>query len=69
MRRPTGIHEVEVAGSILGPSTYLSFSLPTADLSRAVSYWRKYRHLILVNRLGSLPRYSVDMALIMLTGT
>ena len=36
-------------------------SLPTADSSRAiVSYWRKYIH-VLVNRLGILPRNSVDM--------
>ena len=35
-------------------------SLPTADPSRAVgSYWQKDVHLVLVNRLGSLPRNSV----------
>ena len=34
--------------------------LPTADSSRtAVSYWRMDVHLVLVNRLGSLPRNSV----------
>ena len=41
-------------------STYFSFSL--ADPRRAVvSYWRKYVHEVLVNRLGglSLPRKSV----------
>ena len=32
-------------------------SLPTADSSRA---WRKYGHLVLVNRLRSLPRNSAD---------
>ena len=32
-------------------------SLPTADSSRpVVSYWQKYGHSVLVNRLGSLPR-------------
>ena len=31
-------------------------SLPTADSRKA---WRKYGHLVLVNRLGSLPRNSV----------
>ena len=40
---------------------FLSHSLPTSDSSRAtVSYLRKYGHLVLVNRLGSLPRNSVD---------
>ena len=46
--------------------------LPTADSSRAVvSYWRNDVHLVLVNRLGSLPRNSVvrltdhlDMAIV-----
>ena len=39
------------------------------------SYWLKYEHLVLVNRLGSLPRNSVDrltdrldMTLIVLNG-
>ena len=32
----------------------------TADSSRTVvSYWQKNVHLVLVNRLGSLPRNSV----------
>ena len=41
------------------PHTFVS---PSADLKRAVvSYWRRYVHLVLVNRLGgpSLPRNSV----------
>ena len=41
------------------PHTFVS---PSADLRRAVvSYWRKYVHEVLVNRLGSLslPRKSV----------
>ena len=41
--------------SFLRPS-----SLPTADSSRAVvSHWQKGVHLVLVNRLGRLPRNSV----------
>ena len=39
-----------------------NFVSPSADLRRAVvSYWRKYVHEVLVNRLGglSLPRKSV----------
>ena len=36
-------------------------SLPTADSRRAHSYWRKYGQLVLVNRLGSLSRNSVDL--------
>ena len=47
----------EVLGSIPGLATYFRFS--SAD-SRGVvvSYWRKYVHEVLVNRLGglSLPR-------------
>ena len=69
MRRPTGVQEA--AGSILGPAAsfveiwtrnnFYGHSLPTADSSRAVvSYWRKYGHLVQVNRLGSLSRNSVD---------
>ena len=41
------------------PHTFVS---PSADSRRAVvSYWRKYVHKVLVNRLGgqSLPRKSV----------
>ena len=41
------------------PHTFVS---PSADTRRAgVSYWRKYVHEVLVNRLGglSLPRKSV----------
>ena len=59
-----------VAGSILGSGNILLWrlvgnhfyghSFPTTDSSRAVvSYWRKDVHLVLVNRLGSLPRNSV----------
>ena len=50
----------EVLGSIPGLATYFRFS--SADSRRAiVSYWRKYVHEVLVNRLGdlSLPRKSV----------
>ena len=44
----------EVLGSIPGLATYFRFSA-------VVSYWRKYVHKVLVNRLGdlSLPRKSV----------
>ena len=48
----------EVLGSVW-PHTFVS---PSADSRRAVvSYWRKYVHKVLVNRLGglSLPRKSV----------
>ena len=41
---------------------YFRFSMPSADLRRAVaSYWHKYVHEVLVNRLGgiSLSRKSV----------
>ena len=51
--------EPEVPGSIPGPATFVSLS---ADSRRVVvSCWRKYVHLVLVNRLGglSLPRKSV----------
>ena len=49
-----------VLGSIPGLATY--FRSPSAFSRRAVvSYWRKYVHKVLVNRLGglSLPRKSV----------
>ena len=49
-----------VLGSIPGLATYFRFS--SRFLRRAVvSYWRKYVHDVLVNRLGglSLPRKSV----------
>ena len=49
-----------VLGSIPGLATY--FRSPSAFSRRAVvSYWRKYVHEVLVNRLGglSLPRKSV----------
>ena len=49
-----------VLGSIPGLATYFRFS--SAFSRRAVvSYWRKYVHEVLVNRLGglSLPRKSV----------
>ena len=50
----------EVLGSIPSLATY--FVSPSADSRRAVvSYWPKYEHEVLVNRLGglSLPRKSV----------
>ena len=54
------IQEPEVQGSIrVQPHTSVS---PSADSRRAdVSYWQKYVHEVLVNRLGglSLPRKSV----------
>ena len=53
-------HKSEVLGSIPGQATY--FISPSADSRRAiVSYWRKYVHKVLVNRLWglSLPRNSV----------
>ena len=48
--------------SLLRTSLLSSFLDPSAFLRRAVvSYWRKYVHKVLVNRLGglSLPRKSV----------
>ena len=51
---------LEDPGSIPGPATYFRFSFRC--LRRAVvSYWQKYVHEVLVNRLGglSLPRKSV----------
>ena len=44
-----------------GPLTYESGALPIALRGPAVSFWRKYVHEVLVNRLGglSLPRKSV----------
>ena len=61
---------------IWSQNNFYGHSFPTADSSGAVvSYWRKFGHLVLVNRLGSLPRNSVDrltdqldMTLIVLTG-
>ena len=50
-----------VLGSIPGLAQH-TFVSPSAFLRRAVvSYWRKYVHEVLVNRLGglSLPRKSV----------
>ena len=46
----------------LDTKTYLTGHIPSAFSRRAVvSYWRKYVHEVLVNRLGglSLPRKSV----------
>ena len=47
----------------------------TSSSRTVVTYWGKYGHLVLDNRLGSLPRNSVDrliarldMFLIVLTG-
>ena len=47
--------ELEVPGSILGPATYFPFL--------AISYWRRYVHEALVNRLEGLilPRKSLIM--------
>ena len=40
-------------------NNFYSHSVPTADSSRTVvRYWQKYGYLVLVNRLGSLPRNS-----------
>ena len=53
-------HKSGVLGSIPGLATYFRFSF--RFFKRAVvSYWRKYVHEVLVNRLGglSLPRKSV----------
>ena len=52
-------HKSEVMGLIPGLATSIS---PSADSRGAVvSYWQKYVHEVLVNRLGglSLPRKSV----------
>ena len=54
-------HKSGVLGSIPGLATY-TFVSPSAFPRKAVvSYWRKYVHKVLVNRLGglSLPRKSV----------
>ena len=49
-----------VLGSIPGRATYFRFSFRFSRRA-VVSYWRKYVHEVLVNRLGglSLPRKSV----------
>ena len=49
-----------VLGSIPGRATYFRFSFRFSRRA-VVSYWRKYVHKVLVNRLGglSLPRKSV----------
>ena len=52
----------EVPGSIPDPATY--FQSPSADSNSAtVSYWLKYVHFVIANRLGdlSLPRNSKVM--------
>ena len=50
-----------VLGSIPGLATYFRFSFRFFSKRAVVSYWRKYVHEVLVNRLGglSLPRKSV----------
>ena len=50
-----------VPGSIPGLATYFRFSFRFFKKKPVVSYWRKYVHEVLVNRLGglSLPRKSV----------
>ena len=55
-------HKSGVLGSIPGLATYFRFSFRFFKKGRTfVSYWRKYVHEVLVNRLGglSLPRKSV----------
>ena len=44
----------EIFSTVISP-------LPLIQEGQFVSYWRKYRHLVLINRLGdlSLPRNSV----------
>ena len=55
--RPGHIYSVE----IWSRNNFYGYSLPTADSSRVVvSYLRMYGHLVLVNRLESLPLNSVD---------
>ena len=53
--------ESEVPGSMPGPATNFPFTPSASSRRVVVSYWRKYVHLVLVNRLGglSLPRNSV----------
>ena len=53
-------HKSGVLGSIPGLATYFRFSFRFSRRA-VVSYWRKYVHEVLVNRLGglSLPRKSV----------
>ena len=77
--RSVGCAVQEVAGLIFSPATsfveiwswnnFIGLSLPTADSNwAAVSYWRKYEHLVLVNRLGNLPGNTrLDMKIV-LTG-
>ena len=51
----------EVLGSIPGLATFI-FRSPSADKrGTVISYWRKYVHEVLANRLGglNLPRKSV----------
>ena len=59
MRRPTGIQEV--AGSILGPATYLSQRFGHEIISTVIlslPLIHQYGHLLLpVNRLGTQPGY------------
>ena len=54
------IHKSGVLGSIPGLATYFRFSFFFSKRA-VVSYWRKYVHEVLVNRLGglSLPKKSV----------
>ena len=49
-------HEPEIPGSIPSPTTH-TFISSSADSRRAVvSYWQKYVHEVLVNRLGGLRK-------------
>ena len=51
----------DVLGSIPNLATYFRFSFRCFSRGAVVSYWRKYVHEVLINRLGglSLPRKSV----------
>ena len=56
---PASVSRARGPGFDTRPHTFVS---PSADSSRAVvSFWRKYVHKVLVNRLGglSLPKKSV----------
>ena len=47
--------KLDVPGSIPGVATYIYFRSPFADSRRpVVSLWRRYVHLVLVNRLRGL---------------
>ena len=58
-RLPSAVGRAEVLGLIPGLATFVSPS--PVSRGAVVSYWRKYVHEVLVNRLGGLrlPRKSV----------